>query len=219
MDTVVLKTNLHCQKCIEKVEPVLQTMGFNSINFNLSNPNKLIEIQGDNINIPKIQERLHKEGYEVEQYNESFSIDVEPLKTTKGFWKDKDVWKRSSFNTLNCLIGCSIGDFGMIIYLQAYHPETSMVVQMVLAIIAGLSTSIILETILLKKREKFNWNEAFKIAFSMSFISMIGMEIAMNTTDFIITGGKADFTSAVYWLALIPALIAGFIFLNCEDKC
>ena len=120
-------------------------------------------------------------------------------------------WKRASFNTLNCLIGCSIGDFGMIIFLQAYYPKTTMLWQMILATIAGLMTSITLETIILRSREKFDWALALKTAFSMSFISMIGMEIAMNATDFMITGGKAAFNSVNYWLALIPALIAGFM--------
>lgn len=99
----------------------------------------------------------------------------------------------------------------MLIFLQAYYPNTSMGVQMVLAIIAGLATSITLETFFLKSREKFNWSMAFKTALSMSFISMVGMEIAMNATDFMITGGRAAFNSVSYWLALIPAMIAGFI--------
>jgi len=62
---------------------------------------------------------------------------------------------------------------------------------MILAIIAGLITSIALESTILKVREKFNWSLALKTAFSMSFISMTGMEIAMNASDFMITGGKA----------------------------
>jgi hypothetical protein len=99
----------------------------------------------------------------------------------------------------------------MIFFLQAYYPETSMLWQMVLAIIAGLMTSVTLETIILKTREQFNWLLAFKTALSMSFISMIGMELAMNTTDFMITGGKAAFDTIQYWLALGPALIAGFL--------
>ena len=45
----------------------------------------------------------------------------------------------------------------------------------------------------------------------MSFISMIGMEIAVNTAHFMITGGKAVFEDPMYWMALIIALIAGFI--------
>lgn len=130
----------------------------------------------------------------------------------KGFWSDAAVWSRSGFNTLNCLIGCSIGDFGMIIYLQAYHPDVSMSLQMILATIAGLCTSVILETVLLRIREKFNWGYALQTAFSMSFISMVGMELAMNTTDFMITGGKAAFSDPGYWLALLAALVAGFLF-------
>ena len=113
--------------------------------------------------------------------------------------------------TLGILIGCSIGDFGMIIYLQAYHPEVSMMWQMILAIIAGLTTSIALETVILKVREKFNWAFALKTAFGMSFISMVGMEIAMNTTDFMITGGKAAFEDPMYWTALVIAMVAGFL--------
>ena len=82
---------------------------------------------------------------------------------------------------------------------------------MILAIIAGLMTSIALETVILKVREKFNWSFALKTAFGMSFISMVGMEIAMNTTDFVITGGKAAFEDPMYWAALLIALIAGFL--------
>ena len=99
----------------------------------------------------------------------------------------------------------------MIIFLQAYYPETPMIWQMILAIIAGLLSSILLETIILRYRENFNWQFALKTAFGMSFISMLAMEIAMNTTDFMITGGKAAFEDPMYWTALIIALIAGFI--------
>jgi len=128
-----------------------------------------------------------------------------------GFWSDPQIWRRSGFNTLNCLIGCSIGDFGMIIYLQAKHPEVSMTVQMVLATLAGLMTSVLLETILLRVREKFSWMASLQTALSMSFLSMVAMELAMNTTDFMITGGKAAFSSPSYWLALMAAMVAGFL--------
>ncbi|MCR9254296.1 MAG: DUF4396 domain-containing protein [bacterium] len=128
-----------------------------------------------------------------------------------GFWNDLKLWNRASFNTLNCLIGCSIGDFGMVFFLQAYYPSTPMVWQMVLAIIAGLCTSILLETVILKSRESFGWRLALKTAFGMSFISMVGMELAMTSTDFMITGGKAAFDDPMYWFALVPALVVGFI--------
>lgn len=99
----------------------------------------------------------------------------------------------------------------MLIFLQSYYPGTPMYMQMILAIIAGLTTSIALESTILRIREKFNWLQALKTAFSMSFISMIGMEIAMNMTDFMITGGKAAFNTPGYWFALVPAMIAGFL--------
>ena len=75
------------------------------------------------------------------------------------FWNDFTIWRHASLNTLNCLVGCSIGDFFMVIYLQAYFPDTSMTIQMVLATIAGLITSIFLETILLHWRESFSWGD------------------------------------------------------------
>ena len=99
----------------------------------------------------------------------------------------------------------------MIFFLQAFYPATALMWQMVLAIIAGLCTSILLETILMKRREGFSWNQAFRTALGMSFISMVAMELAMNSTDFMITGGKAAFDEPAYWLALAPALIVGFL--------
>jgi len=81
----------------------------------------------------------------------------------------------------------------------------------VLAVLAGLTTSIALETALMHYREKFNWMAALRMALSMSFISMVAMEIAMNGTDFMLTGGKAQITSVLYWLAFIPAAVAGFL--------
>jgi copper chaperone CopZ len=145
------------------------------------------------------------------------SEDINPVKSPNsvkpesGMWTDINVWGRASLNTLNCLIGCSIGDFAMVIFLQAYFPAVSMTTQMILATITGLITSILLETILLHWRESFSWNFAFRMALSMSLLSMIAMELAMNTTDFMITGGKAAFGNPMYWTALIVAMVAGFL--------
>jgi cation transport ATPase len=132
-------------------------------------------------------------------------------KSAPSFWDDFRIWKRASLNTLNCLIGCSIGDFAMIVFLQAYYPGTPMITQMILATIAGLITSVMLETVLLKYREHFSWRFALQTAFAMSFLSMVAMELAMNTTDFMITGGKAAFENPMYWVALAVAMIVGFL--------
>ena len=99
----------------------------------------------------------------------------------------------------------------MIIFLQVYYPQTPMWLQMLLAIIAGLLTSIALESSLLRWKEKMTWNAAVKMSLSMSFISMVAMEVVMNLTDFMITGGKAQLGNPVYWLAFLPAALAGFL--------
>jgi hypothetical protein len=75
---------------------------------------------------------------------------------------------------------------------------------MILAIVNGLITSIILETIILIKQMSFQ--KALKTALGMSFISMISMELAMNLTDILLTGG-----AIITWWVVPIMLIAGFI--------
>ena len=119
-------------------------------------------------------------------------------------WNCKHTWKKARHNTLWCLLGCSIGDFGTIYYFQNIDHTWSITSIMILAIFNGLLTSIILETfILLKQLGLFN---AIKTALGMSLISMISMEIAMNITDILITGG-----ALITWWAIPIMLTAGFI--------
>ena len=120
-------------------------------------------------------------------------------------WSCKHTWKRSAKNTAWCLLGCSIGDFGTILFFQLTKIPFPVLGIMILAIVNGLITSIILETIILIK-QNFNFNNAFKTAIGMSFISMISMEVAMNLTDYLLTGG-AMLTS---WVIPIM-LIVGFL--------
>ena len=120
-------------------------------------------------------------------------------------WSCKHTWKRSAKNTAWCLLGCSIGDFGTILFFQLTKIPFPVLGIMILAIANGLITSIILETIILIK-QNFNFNNAFKTAIGMSFISMISMEVAMNLTDYLLTGG-AMLTS---WVIPIM-LIVGFL--------
>lgn len=122
------------------------------------------------------------------------------------FWNNLTNWKKAAYNTLWCLIGCSIGDFGTILFFQLYFPTAPIFNVMILAIINGLCTSIILESIILKIKDNFSWNDAIGFAIKMSFISMISMEIVMNVVDIYLTGG------AVLTLWAIPVmLIAGFL--------
>jgi hypothetical protein len=136
---------------------------------------------------------------------------ISALAELRAFWSDHRAWRKASVNTFNCLVGCMIGDLSMIIYLQAYHPPLPMTVTMGLAMAAGLVTSVLFESALLKWRENVAWRAAFNTALSMSFLSMVGMELAANATDFMLTGGRVPLSDPFYWVALAVSVGAGFL--------
>ena len=120
-------------------------------------------------------------------------------------WSCKHTWLRSAKNTFWCLLGCSIGDFGTILFFQLTEIPFPVLAIMVLAIINGIITSIILETIILL-RQNFSLKLAFKTAVGMSLISMVSMEIAMNATDYFLAGGAI----LTWWV--VPIMLAvGFV--------
>ena len=120
-------------------------------------------------------------------------------------WSCKHTWSRSAKNTSWCLLGCSIGDFGTILFFQLTQIPFPVLAIMILAIINGIITSIILETIILLK-QNFTFKNAFKTAVGMSLISMVSMEIAMNATDYFLTGGAI----LTWWV--VPIMLAvGFV--------
>ena len=119
-------------------------------------------------------------------------------------WKCKHTWRRSAKNTGWCLLGCSIGDFGTILYFQLTGIPWATLSIMTLAIINGILTSIILETFILFRQ--MNFKKAFRTAIGMSLISMISMEIAMNSVDWILLG-----EAKIVWWVVPIMLLAGFI--------
>ena len=125
--------------------------------------------------------------------------------TIKINWNCRHTWRKSSKNTFWCLLGCSIGDFGTILFFQLSEISFPVLGIMILAIINGLITSIALETVILIK-QKFSFKNAIKTAFGMSFISMISMEVAMNLTDYLITGG-----AVLNWYVIPIMLFVGFL--------
>ena len=134
--------------------------------------------------------------------NASFSNLKKPIPNFH--WKCKHTWRRSAKNTAWCLLGCSIGDFGTIFYFQLTGIPWTTLSIMILAIFNGIITSIALETIVLSRQMILS--KAFKIAIGMSLISMISMEIAMNTVDWVLLGEA----KLVLWI--IPLiLLAGFV--------
>ena len=120
-------------------------------------------------------------------------------------WSCKHTWKRSAKNTAWCVFGCAIGDFGTILYFQLTEIPFPVLGIMILAIINGLITSIILETVILMI-QKINFVNAIKTALGMSLISMISMEVMMNFTDYVLTGG-----AILTWWVIPIMLIVGFL--------
>ena len=120
-------------------------------------------------------------------------------------WTCNHTWSKSAKNTFWCLLGCAIGDFGTILFFQLTEIPFAVLGIMILAIINGIITSIILETIILL-RQNFSFRQAFKTAVGMSLISMVSMEIAMNATDYFLTGGAI----LTWWV--VPIMLAvGFV--------
>ncbi len=50
------------------------------------------------------------------------------------------------------------------------------------------------------------WGQALRTAAGMSLISMIGMELAMNLTDWLLVGSLK-----LTWWSVLPSLAAGFL--------
>ena len=119
-------------------------------------------------------------------------------------WRSLPNWKRASYNTVWCLIGCSIGDFGTIFFFQMTGIPWPTILIMTLAVVNGILTSIALETIILSRQMQFT--PALKTACGMSLISMVSMEAAMNAVDVLLTGGA----KLTIWVIPIMLLV-GFL--------
>ncbi|MEL6576024.1 MAG: DUF4396 domain-containing protein [Pseudomonadota bacterium] len=128
--------------------------------------------------------------------------DAVPITTLN--WRCKPTWKRASVNTGWCLLGCSIGDFGTILFFQLTGIPWPVLAIMTLAIINGILTSIALETFILSRQMELR--DAFRTAIGMSLISMVSMEAAMNLTDYLLTGG-----AKLTWWVVPIMLFVGFI--------
>ena len=119
-------------------------------------------------------------------------------------WLCRSTWQRAGKNTLWCLLGCAIGDLGTIGFFQYTGIPWPTLAIMILAIINGLLTSIVLETLILVRQMSLRL--AFQTAIGMSLISMIAMETAMNVVDVWLTGG-----AKLTWWVVPIMLFAGFI--------
>jgi len=193
-NTITLNVGgMTCESCVKTVHDALISInGVSSASVSLEESSAITTSIG--IDKQTLSHAIRSTGYTVDGLGLDFN------------WSDTSVWKQSGYNTMWCLIGCSIGDFGTIAAFQFIFTDSgwSTMSIMILAIINGLLTSIALETVILSKQ--LGLYEGFKVAIGMSLISMIAMESAMNITDYLMTGG-----AMLTWWAIPIMLFVGFI--------
>ncbi|KAL4803376.1 hypothetical protein BDV18DRAFT_144659 [Aspergillus unguis] len=128
------------------------------------------------------------------------------------FWTCRSTWRRAGLNTTRCLVGCTIGDFSALWMLQTYFSDLGMGWMMGLSMASGITTSILLETLLLKHgADKLSWGMAAKTATGMSLVSMLAMEAAENAVDYHLTGGIVALDDPAFWGAALVSMSAGFL--------
>lgn len=198
-----------CDGCANKVKSALKSIqGINSVEVSHETGIAVIDHMG--VSRDLVVGAIKATGYTVDGEGEQFN------------WKDGSVWKQSAHNTKWCLLGCSIGEFGTLAYYEQngihHHISWELVTPgsasfdawiiflFLLPLINGLITSVMLETAILV-RAQMDFKNALSTAFGMSFIGMLMMEISMETTDLIYTGGQLGLDP----IAVIPMLIVGFL--------
>ncbi|KAI0121513.1 hypothetical protein F4776DRAFT_220136 [Hypoxylon sp. NC0597] len=135
-----------------------------------------------------------------------------PSPSSLQFWTSTPTWRRAAVNTFRCLVGCTSGDFSAMWFLQMFYPELGVGSIMAVAMASGLTTSMLLETVLLRfGRDGLSWPAAAKTAAGMSLISMLTMEAAQNMVDYHLTGGAVAFDSPAFWAAAVTSTAVGFL--------
>ncbi|KAE8137285.1 hypothetical protein BDV38DRAFT_283123 [Aspergillus pseudotamarii] len=128
------------------------------------------------------------------------------------FWNCRSTWKRAGINTLRCLVGCTLGDFSALWMLQTYYPALGMGTTMAASMASGITTSIILETVLLRRGvDQLSWPMAARTAMGMCMVSMVAMEAAENIVDYHLTGGVVAVGDPKFWMAAVVSMTAGYL--------
>ncbi|KAL6231432.1 hypothetical protein BDW75DRAFT_220239 [Aspergillus navahoensis] len=131
---------------------------------------------------------------------------------TSRFWTCRSTWRRAGINTLRCVVGCTVGDFAALWTLQTFFPELGMGTIMAASMASGITTSIILETVVLRHGpDRLPWSLAARTAMGMSLVSMAAMEAAENLVDYHLTGGVINLHDPGFWIAAGVSVGAGFL--------
>ncbi|EPQ30330.1 uncharacterized protein PFL1_01856 [Pseudozyma flocculosa PF-1] len=144
--------------------------------------------------------------------------------TTWRFWRCRTTWLRAGTNTFRCLVGCTLGDLGMLWYLQhrGLVDTWGMHVSMGLSMTSGIATSLLVETLLLRYGPtRMPLGQAASTAMGMSLISMLAMESVETAVNLHLTSSLSsslsssssgiDLASPAFWLAALLSASAGFL--------
>ena len=191
-----------CDRCSSRIQESLEFLDGVS-DANVSHESGIAIITNSGVEKGVMINEILKIGYSVDGEISNNNFD----------WSNMATWKQSANNTKWCLIGCSIGEFGTLAY-YSYSGITEgltigskiWIMFAILPLINGLSTSVILETLLLMKGQ-MDFRNALSTAFGMSFISMLFMEISMEITDLLFTKGELGLN----YFAIPLMLIVGFL--------
>ena len=104
----------------------------------------------------------------------------------------------------------------MLYALQAYAPDVGLPVAVAASCAAGITTSVALETIVLRATEDLAWSTALHTATGMSMLSMISMELAENAVEvYLVTDGftasACNVDPSAFWAAMPAAMAAGWL--------
>jgi hypothetical protein len=119
-------------------------------------------------------------------------------------WTCKTGWLKSAKNTFWCFVGCTVGNMVAVLFFQHFIPAIPNLAILITAPLIGLITSIGLESLILIRQ--MDLKTAVKVAFGMSFISMITMQVVSNLSLWLLAGDIK-----VSGFEMIPSLLIGFM--------
>ena len=132
-------------------------------------------------------------------------------------WYCKHTWSKASVNTLWCLLGCSIGDFGTIFYFQNIEHALLTWQVMSLAIVNGLLTSILLETFILSRQmllKEYCWT------FFGQLLACSGFHRVVTQNAFKVNcGGWAYSQDPLYFASYMKDILSHIYALNRRNVC
>ena len=104
----------------------------------------------------------------------------------------------------------------MLFFLQTCYPDVGVSVAVAASCAAGISTSVALETAVLRVTEDLEWQTALRTAVGMSMLSMLSMELAENAVELYLVTDAFSLSAcnaepSAWWRAVPPAMAAGWL--------